>query len=242
MRIAIVEDRQEEKEKLCAMLEQYLSLHNASADITWYPSAEAMLTDFAPEKYQCMFLDIYMEGIDGMEAARTICKADPACRLIFCTDSIVHAVTSYEVRAAWYLIKPLSYKLLTDAMDTVCADLLKESRSLTVHVKGHEIKVRLRDIYYVDCSDRKAGVHLEARSLEVDEPVGDILAQLEQDERFLSCNKNTMLNMDHVEQVQEHDLRMKNGACVPLRQRGRAALKKAFLIWSLRELRREEQM
>lgn len=242
MQIAIVEDKHEEKEKLCAMLEQYMALHNASAEITWYPSAEEMLAAFEPGKFRCMFLDIYMEGIDGMEAARMICKQDPACRLIFCTDSIAHAVTSYEVRAAWYLIKPLSYKLLTDAMDTVCMDVLKESRALTIHVKGHDIKVRLRDIFFVDCNDRKAHIHLQARTLEVDEPVGYVLGQLEQDERFLCCNKNTVLNMDHVELVEDHDFRMKNGECVPFRQRGRAALKKEFLSWSLRDLRKEERL
>ncbi len=239
MHIAVVDDCQEDRDQLCAMLEHYCMTRGLPLELTCYTSGDEALADFAPGRFACMFLDIYMEGSDGMETARQICQLDAECRLIFSTVSISHAVTSYEVRAAWYLVKPYSARRLADAMDSACRELLHHGRALTLHIRGAEVQIRLGDIFFVDCTDRQARLHLRERTLEADESVSELMDCLSSDPRFLVCNRNTVVNLDQIEQAEEHDFRLKNGICVPLRQRGRAALKKAFLTWSLQELRRE---
>jgi len=240
MRIAIIEDNREDMETLQQMLEQYLSERNIAAEINCFPSGDALLEEFQPGAFQCMFLDIYMEGTDGMETARKIYQQDPACRLIFSTISLSHAVSGYGVRAAWYLVKPFDKKQLAEAMDAACESILQDSRLLTVHVNGTEINILHTDIFYIDSENRKTRLHLQNQTLVVDEPVQMILEGLSTDERFLQCNKNVLVNMDHIQQAEEHDFLLKNGCRVPLRQRGRASLKKAFLAWTLRDLRRED--
>lgn len=242
MRIAIVDDKREDRENLHTMVEQYCETRGVKAETICFASGDELLEAFRPGYFQCVFLDIYMDGTDGMETARKICRLDPSCRLIFCTVSISHAVASYEVRAAWYLTKPFSARRLADALDTALSDMLRHGRSLTVHIKGKEVSVRLSDVYFMDCSSRKTRLHLRMRTLEVDELAGDLMRELTADDRFLVCNRNTVVNMDHIDLAEEGDFLMKNGSRVPLRQRGRAPLKKAFLAWSLRELRREERL
>lgn len=239
MNLAVVDDSREDREQLCAMLEHYCTTRGIQAELTCFSSGDELLASFVPGHFQCMLLDIYMEGTDGMETAREVYRRDPACRLIFSTVSISHAVSSYEVRAAWYLTKPYSIRRLADAMDAACRDLLHYGKSLFLHVSGQAMQVRLGDIYFIDCTDRQARLHLRERTLEVDEPVSELVARLSADPRFMICNRSTMVNLDQIELAEEHDFRMKNGVCVPLRQRGRAALKKAFLAWTLQELRRE---
>jgi len=240
VQIAVIEDIQADQEHLVSLVERYCASRNVTAGITCFSSGDAFLKAFRPGRFQCVFVDIYMEGTDGMETARIICREDPACRIIFSTVSISHAVASYEVRAAWYLTKPIGARRLADAMDTVCLDLLHRSRALKIHVHGTPLRLPLGDIFYLDSLDRQARIHLQDRTLEADEPVGALMDTLLQDERFLSCNRNTVVNLDHVTQAKDHDFLLENGVAVPLRQRGRAALRKAYLAWSLRELRREE--
>ncbi len=242
MRIAIVDDRREDREKLQTLVTEYFAQHSMVAEITCFASGDELLQNFQPGTFQCMFLDIYMEGMDGMDTARRIYHEDPACDLIFCTTSISHAVTSYEVRAAWYLTKPLSVQQLTTALDIVCKNLLHTNRSIRVHVRGNTLSLRLDEIYYMDSHDRKARIHLKARTLEVEEAVSDVMDLLSKDERFLPCNRNTMVNMDHIDRVEEDDFLLKNGAIVPLKQRGRAVLKKAYLAWTLKDLRKENRL
>ena len=176
-----------------------------------------------------------------METARELRRQDNTCRLIFYTISLEHAVESYEVRASWYLTKPLSARRLADAMDVVCAAQLYAEHAVHVHIKGVDTKVRMSDILYMDYADRKTRLHLADRTLTVDETAGELMNLLDADERFLICNRSVIVNLDQVERAEEHDFLMKNGDAVPLRLRGRAVLKNVFLEWSLRELRREGQ-
>ncbi len=242
MKIAIIDDKSEERKQLETMVKHYCHDHGIRSEIVHFSSGDEMLKTFHAGSYQCMFLDIYMEGTDGMAIAREVYRRDPACRLIFSTVSVSHAVSSYEVRAAWYLTKPISEERLWDAMDTACAGLLHETRSFEVHVGHSKLNLRYEDVYFMDCSNRQARLHLKDRTLLVNESVSDLIRLLSADERFLMCNRNTMVNMDQIELVEEDDFRLKNGDYVPLKQRGRAALKKAFLMWSLRGLRREEHL
>ncbi len=237
MKIAIVEDHPEEQRHLHAMLEQYCATRNVQAEIQCFASGDALLEIFTPGSFQCVFLDIYMDGTDGMETARQIYRQDSACRLIFATVSIEHAVTSYEVRAAWYLTKPFSAARLAEAMDAACLHLMHSSRVVTLHMRGTEFHIRFGDIYFIDCHNRQARVHLRERTLEVSETINELLARIASDERFLVCNRNTAVNMEHIELVTESDFQMQNGIHVPIRQRGSSAIKKHYLAWSLRDLR-----
>ena len=239
MRIAIADDDRADQKSLTALLERYCAARGLAAEVRCFPSAEALLADFAPGRFQLIFLDIYMGELDGMEAARVIYREDPGCQLIFFTTSQTHAVASYEVRAAWYLVKPVDDRRLEAAMDIACAALFQDSRQLRFHTMGVEATALLRDVLFLDCADQHALLHLEHRSVVVDERARDMMAQLTADDRFLVCNRNVVVNMDWIEQALEDDFLLKNGQRVPIRQRGRAAAKKAYLTWSLRGLRKE---
>lgn len=239
MRIAIVDDRAADRAELRAYLDRYCAESGLFAEYSFFPSAEALLDAFAPGSFDLLFLDIYMDKLTGMEAARIVSRADPLCRMIFFTTSHTHAVESYEVRAAFYLTKPLDYERLCLAMDTACVELRRDSRSLTLHCAGLPFPALFRDILFVDCAAERARVHLTERVVTIDERVSEVFPALLQDDRFLNCNRNVAVNMDHILSVQERDFLLRNQESVPIRQRSRGAVKKAFLEYSLRALRKE---
>lgn len=239
MKIAITEDHEKDRETLQKMLIEYATEKHIAMEITCFSSGDALLAQFQSGDYQCIFLDIYMEGTDGMATAREIYQKDPDCRLIFATVSLTHAISSYEVRAAWYLTKPFQKEKLTAAMDAACEHILRDSRTLTVHIAGAEAVIPYKEIFFLDCTRRQTKLHLANQTLLTDEPVQTLMEQLSEDTRFLNCNRNTLVNMDNILTTEESDFLLKNGDRVPLRQRGRAPLKKAFLTWTLRELRQE---
>ncbi len=72
-----------------------------------FSSGEDFLGAFTPGKYDLIFLDIYMDGITGMETAKRIRQTDHDCRIIFITISPEFAVESYNVNASFYLLKPI---------------------------------------------------------------------------------------------------------------------------------------
>ncbi|MEG2073336.1 MAG: LytTR family DNA-binding domain-containing protein [Angelakisella sp.] len=242
MHIAIVDDRVEDREELWALLERYCGEQGLLAEYTVYTSAEALLADFVPNRFDLLFLDIYMTGMTGMEAARQICQADARCHMIFFTTSHAHAVESYEVHAAYYLTKPLDYSRIRTAMNTVCAGLRQDSRCITLRCGGIACELLLRDILFVDCASERTRLHLPLRVVTVEDRVSEVLSKLSEDSRFLNCNRNVTVNMDWILRTQEDNFLLKSGESVPIRQRDCGGVKRAFLQYSLKALRKEEAL
>ena len=65
-----------------------------------HPGGEELLEALdRGEGYDTVFLDIYMNGMDGMSAARQLRQRGSACRIVFVTSSDSFAVEGYKVQA-----------------------------------------------------------------------------------------------------------------------------------------------
>lgn len=239
MRLAVVDDMANDRLELIDRLHGYFASRRADAEYVEFSSADELLDSFESNDFDVIFLDIYMNEINGIEAARRIRDKDARCRLVFVTSSAAHAVESYTVQANFYLTKPLDDSRVNQAMDIVCAELVRDVRYIEVHVGHVPAKIRLKDILWSECAGERPMLHLEDRALRLDETVTSIFTQLIEDERFLSCNRNVAVNMDWIASVGDSDFMLQNGEAVPIRQRGRAAVKREFLSYSLKALREE---
>ena len=94
------------------------------------------------------FLDIYMEGKDGMEVARELRRQQVTSGIIFTTSSTEHAMDSYEVHALYYLQKPFTHEHFLMAMQRCEALIQKAQKKLSVSAKGKELSIAFSDLPY----------------------------------------------------------------------------------------------
>lgn len=89
-----------------------------------YTKPMELLADIeAGVRFDVLFLDVLMPGINGINAAREIRRYDTAVQIIFVTSSSEFAVQSYVVGAYYYQLKPIwkdSFFRLTDAVLAEC--------------------------------------------------------------------------------------------------------------------------
>ena len=105
MNIAVVDDQYSEIAFLCEILDSYAKESGLSVKIDHFESGEEFLASFRPFYYQVIFLDIYMEGITGIETAASLRQSDIDARIIILTSSDVHMREAFDVHAFQYLIK-----------------------------------------------------------------------------------------------------------------------------------------
>lgn len=228
--IAIIEDTLEDRNNLENLVQSYLDTHDYSCNIVSFSSAEAFLDSFHEREFQIAFIDIYLNGTSGLDVARTIYEKDKRCHLIFTTVSPAHARFGYEIQATHYLLKPLEAEPLSQALDFCFADLSYVARCLVMNIpNGETLRLPFGSILYIECANRKATFHVDGHLFTTTASFTEIMKHLQEDSRFVVCNKGIVVNMDYVKKVLEDDLLMKDGGRVPLRVRGRSALKQEVL-------------
>ena len=219
MRIAICEDNADDAAEIRSYLEQHFERNGFVGDIDVFDSGEALLASFSPGAYDIVFMDIYLDGISGVEAARAIRRADPDCTLVFITIDSAHMPAGFALRAASYVVKPVTSQQMETALLQCRRVFLKNARYIEVKTGGQSLKIPLVKILYVEMRDKAASVCTSDGIIRT-------YASMEEIERllggspFLRCHRSYLVNMNHVADVLESDFLMRGGAKVTIRKNG----------------------
>ena len=108
MRIAIVDDCESERNELYERLLKNKFLISYDVELRLYDSGSDFLNEALQNRFDLVFLDIYMNDENGIETAQKLRAFDRKCLLIFTTTSTDHALDGFSVRALHYLVKPYS--------------------------------------------------------------------------------------------------------------------------------------
>ena len=92
LNIAILDDSKEDLRQIKSVVSSYYESRNTSADICLYSSAESFFAKYSPGFYDLIIMDIYMDTMTGMDAARKLRDAKDTAALIFITSSDAYAV------------------------------------------------------------------------------------------------------------------------------------------------------
>ena len=84
-------------------------------------------------RFDILFLDVLMPGVNGIETAQEIREYDSAMKIIFLTSSAEYAVESYTVNAYFYQLKPIWPESFYRLMDSLSGQLAKYNNFLRAH-------------------------------------------------------------------------------------------------------------
>ena len=220
--IAIVEDDVHDKARLKKCLKRYEEETQRRFEVTEFSDGEDIITEYMA-KYDLILMDIEMTFMNGMSAARRIREMDPDVELIFITNMPQYAIQGYKVNALDYLLKPLSYFSFTETMNKALKRIgTSEKKYVVVATKGGKMKLDISGICYVEVLDHLLLYHTTEGIYEARGTLKDTLSQL--DERFFSCSRSYVVNLDYVEHYRGNDLTV-NGDVLAM-SRGR---RNAFL-------------
>ena len=130
MTIAIVDDIKEERVLLRTRLEKIFHQKDMGFHCCEYENGEAFLEASKDQDITVLFLDIYMDGANGIEIAKEFRKSNKDCLLIFTTTSSDHALEGFQVRAMHYLVKPYTEDELSSLTDEILSRIPTPEKTL----------------------------------------------------------------------------------------------------------------
>ena len=101
LNIAVCDDEKAIREQINELIEK----EKAGISTDLYETGDALLA--ADKKFDIVFLDIQMEGTDGIETAKKLRVKDEDTILIFITGIREYVFQAFDVAAFHYLLKPV---------------------------------------------------------------------------------------------------------------------------------------
>lgn len=228
--VAICDDLEEERLQMARLLKNYGRRKGVAWEIELLESGAAFLDLFRPGRWDIILMDIYMDGPDGMEAARRLRAQDSECALLFVTTSVEHGIASYELQASDYLVKPVAQRDLDAALDWCLQEKREYFRTINVRSEWDEIEILLRDILYIEIRRHTAFIHTAGRVVQTPRGMNALEEEIAS-ESFLRCHRSFLVNQRHILRMAKRDFVMDNGDLVPIGSSDAAATRRKFMDW-----------
>lgn len=241
LRIAVCDDNSEDVKTISALLHAYFQARpDLLGQVTVFAQGEALLTLPCEDlNFDLYLLDVLMPGINGIQLGHRLREREKRGEIIYLSTSDDYAVDSYEVRAFFYLRKPVEERKLFQVLDRAVEKLKhRQDSSIIVHTSQGPRRVPLEHIRYVERVGRIMRYHC------IDGPVDsqtirasfkETAAPLLADHRFSLCGASFVLNFQHVTGVSSHTALLDDGSEVMLPRTTVASFKRAWGKYWLEE-------
>ncbi len=206
-KIAVVEDNKVERQTLLNQLAALQKQDGLSLEILAFPSGSEFLAQYKAD-YALVFLDIDMPGLNGIETARAIRRADSTAILIFVTNMAQYALTGYEVEAFDFILKPINpYNFaikVRRALNRVAKD---QGNAIMVREKGGARRVQISDIRYLEVTGHYVIYHTTAGDLTEYSTLKDASQKINSP-LFVQCNQSYLIHLKYVDSVSRESVQV----------------------------------
>lgn len=241
LRIAACDDEEKQLKQTACLVEDYLrsrpSLHG---QVETFQSGCALLARAEDVGgFDLYILDILIPELSGIDTGRRLRALGDGGEIIYLTSSNDFAADSYDVRAFFYLLKPVNEGKLFQVLDGAVENLKRRrSSAVVVTTVDGPRRILLERIRYVErvgrymryyCTDTT----IDSQTIRVSfrEAVAPLLA----DRRFCLCGASFLLNFQHVAGVNGQSALLDNGQAVILPRMSATEFKKAWGNYWLEE-------
>lgn len=224
MNIAVCDD----EENIRIYLKKLIKKQDVPCRVMEFSSGDEVLRFWEREdrdQLDLLFLDITMDGTDGMGTAEQIrvWKEERKESLwgsrplvIFVTGYPEYMPKAFSVNAFQYLVKPIDEKEFEEVFaravrECHCLDRKKntEPRELLVRRGNITRNVPVDKIYYIESSNRKIILFLQDEEIEYYGKISEMEGELRKG--FFRIHKGYLVNMKYVEGYSRTEVFMKNG-------------------------------
>ena len=109
--------------------------------ITEYLNADDFLKDYTKGTFKIVFIDICMEGMNGIELSQRIRRNDKDIIIIFISTTTEFVFQTFKAVPHGYLCKSYSFKEFSETMDRAVEKFSYQPHELTVKVPRNEEKI-----------------------------------------------------------------------------------------------------
>ena len=208
--IAICDDEKIIRERITELVEK----QGADCHIENFGAGNELLA--AGKHFDMIFLDIQMEGKNGIETARAIREYDRKAVIVFVTAMKEYVFEAFDVAAFHYLLKPIEEKKFTEIFENAAKEIQEQKRTqeaeaptLLVKTKNRSHMLKQSEIIFIENRANKVEIHTAGDVLEAYYTMSKLEGEL--GSSFYRCHRGYLVNMEHITEYSSDMIDMDNG-------------------------------
>lgn len=208
MYFAICDDNLAHSQLLQEALDRYDDL---AINVETYRSGEELLADLEKNgrRFDAYFLDMEMEGMNGIDTANAILAWDRRANIVFVTSHRKYMEESFACRPVDYLVKPVTKDALDRVLTVLVRIILEERPRITftdnkrfVQLYGDEIIFCESDGHWIHIYTAKETYRTRMTMAELEQKLPQRL--------FARAAKGYLVNLDQVKSIDGYDLYLRD--------------------------------
>lgn len=225
-RVAVCDDDQNVREEVSRIIRGW----NPEIRIDCFESGESLIKAYA--SYHAVFLDIDMEGMNGIQTGKWIRGRDKEVKLVYLTAYQDYVSGAFGVHAFQYLLKPVKQEEIRNVLEEIFSYLHAPGKGqvLDFQTVNGLLCVPAGEIYYFEYVSRRVEIVTGDRVYAMTEKIGNIAKRME-NYGFSMPHQSFVVNMLHVRNVLSGRILLDNGMEIPLAQKRQKAWKQELLTY-----------
>jgi len=230
LNIAVVDDEEAIREQIGGFIKK----RNPDFHISGFATGEGLLA--AGTGFDIIFLDIQMEGMGGIEAARILRQRNVDAVLVFITGIREYVFEAFDVSAFHYLLKPIEESKFIEVLERAAGEAgkrkVQKEQQIFIRTKNRGYTLNLSSILYIENRGKKVEIHTTDM-----EEIIEAYATMEELEGqlgggFYRCHRGYLVNMAHIARYDADSIFLSSGEEVYLTRKRHNEFVKAYM-WYL---------
>ena len=226
-----MDDEKAIREHICGLVEE----QKPESRIESYATGEELLASGI--RFDIVFLDIQMEGMNGVEAARSLREKNANLGvedtvLVFITGIKEYVFDALDLYAFQYLLKPIDEDKFAEVLERAVREAARKKERRVLFIKSRNLTLDQSEILYIESRAKKVEIHTVRQTIEIYAAMDELEGQL--GDGFYRCHRAYIVNMDCITEYDSESITLTNGDRVYLTKKKYGEFVKAYM-WHLQK-------
>lgn len=223
MKILICDDEQQYLDSLKFHVQEYMQNRFINCSITVATSSKEIMSNNT--RYDLAFLDIQMEGTDGIALAKELKRRNSKTALFFVTNYDEYQDDAMDLQAFRYFSKPFDVGRLYSGLDKAMEYIDGSYVDIFLYGDNAQQRIIIDDIMYITRINRKVIVKTIYQSIPVREGFDELCEKMPQ-LFFYQVHKSYFVNLHYVKKYSYLELYLSDDTRIPITTRKQAQFHK----------------
>ncbi len=219
LRIAVCDDLPVCVEKLTEVIESWACQRQVNVQLKKFAKGEEVLFDQeAAGDFTAVFVDVELEGIDGMETAARLRERNRLLSVVFVSQYERYFKQMFQVYPCQFIEKPVAQEKVYDVLDKIVREQRVFHESFLFKSNRKTVNISLGEVLYFASEKRVIKIRMESgREYTFYEKLDRLEKILEgYSSQFIRIHQSYLVNGRQIEQFFPSRVMVRNGDVLPV--------------------------